>query len=297
MAKREQVSRLGVPMSAIVDIEDRPEIRKRRVRLGFTDLNEQYFYGGNPLISTLVAALSSLFPPGEREFVRSVTAYLDELPADSPLVEAIREFSGQEGQHAHQHRAANLMLDQLGYGATRCSAELEREIHENAPKRSKSQRLAMTAGAEHLTAILGNFVLSNPQFLEPLPTEMRQLLIWHAIEEIEHKAVAFDVHEACVGDRREMRLFFLIESVLFAQAVIATQWWMLREMKARPRLRDVTDTWRILWGRKGLVRSLRKPFMAFFRKDFHPWHNDDRALITQWKTTLEAMTGSTSNAA
>ena len=52
--------------------------------------------------------------------------------------------------------------------------------------------LAGTAAAEHFTAILADGAFKRG-ILDALHPLMQQLLAWHAAEEIEHKAVAFDV--------------------------------------------------------------------------------------------------------
>src|SRR3546814_18954071 len=50
----------------------------------------------------------------------------------------------------------------------------------------------LTCALEHFTAILANAVLSDPAHLVGADTEAQRMWRWHAVEEIEHKAVAYD---------------------------------------------------------------------------------------------------------
>ena len=76
-------------------------------------------------------------------------------------------------------------------------------------KLSPSRQLAGTCGAEHYTAVLANAILSHPEWLEGATPVMAKLWRWHAIEETEHKSVAFDVYRECVGNQRLRRIIFL----------------------------------------------------------------------------------------
>src|SRR5207244_3358365 len=55
--------------------------------------------------------------------------------------------------------------------------------------------LAVTIALEHFTAIMADAMLTNDGVLEGADPRMAALWRWHAIEETEHKAVAFDVYK------------------------------------------------------------------------------------------------------
>ena len=85
-------------------------------------------------------------------------------------------------------------------------------------------RLAYTAALEHYTATIAEALLSKPEAQALLgDTEVRSILLWHALEESEHKAVAFDAYRA-VGGTERMRLWgFRIMTVgLLGLVVVAT---------------------------------------------------------------------------
>ena len=78
----------------------------------------------------------------------------------------------------------------------------------------------MTVGMEHLTAIMAEHILTTPEALEPLDETVKELLYWHAVEEIEHKAVAFDVYREHVNDE------FMRKRVMVI-SMIKTKWWLM----------------------------------------------------------------------
>ena len=56
---------------------------------------------------------------------------------------------------------------------------------------------------EHFTATLAELVLTNEEIRDLMGDDaVRDLFVWHALEESEHKAVAFDVYKAVGGGER-----------------------------------------------------------------------------------------------
>ena len=72
-----------------------PKIEPRRMSFDFEAERRRFWYADNAVLTTFMAALSSTFPPGEREFVRSVLHYREQL--DGELLEQVRAFAAQEG--------------------------------------------------------------------------------------------------------------------------------------------------------------------------------------------------------
>lgn len=132
-----------------------------------------------------------LFPAGERFFIRSVRHYLDRVSPD--LAAQVKGFFGQEGRHAQAHERLFDTLRAQGFDIDSILARYERlayhYIEKSAPH---AVRLAVTVALEHFTAILAEDALTGDALAYADP-EVRRLLEWHAVEELEHKAVAFDV--------------------------------------------------------------------------------------------------------
>jgi predicted metal-dependent hydrolase len=258
----------------------------RRPKWDFADLKERFFFGGNGLKSAFVVALSGSFPPGEKEFIQSVRLFMDEV-RDPKLIADVKDFTAQEGQHSLQHKLMNEAFDRLGYSATRVSEQFEEIEQEWAKERSDADRLAATVVMEHITAVMAHFALTRPEEFEPLPDSVRELLLWHAIEEIEHKSVAFDVYEECVGDRNRLRRQLLLHMVLFPLGIRDFQRMLLRELGHKPTWKERAEMARYLLGPGGLVVSVLPRYLALLKPGFHPWDVDNSDLVDEWKDRLQ----------
>jgi predicted metal-dependent hydrolase len=258
----------------------------RRPKWDFADLKERFLFGGNGLKSAFVVALSGSFPPGEKEFIQSVRLFVDRV-RDPKLIADVKDFTAQEGQHSLQHKLMNEAFDRLGYSATRVSEQFEEIEQEWAEERSDADRLAATVVMEHITAVMAHFALTRPEEFDPLPDSVRELLLWHAIEEIEHKSVAFDVYEECVGDRNRLRRQLLLHMVLFPLGIRDFQRMLLRELGHKPTWKERAEMARYLLGPGGLVVSVLPRYLALLKPGFHPWDVDNSDLVDEWKDRLQ----------
>ena len=83
--------------------------------------------------------------------------------------------------------------------------------------------LAATCALEHFTAILAELLFANEELRAQMEPEMRRLWLWHAIEETEHKAVAFDMYQAVGGTYPLRVLVMLFTSITFAANIARFQ--------------------------------------------------------------------------
>lgn len=168
-------------------------LRARKFPGRFAGDLPRHWLGGNALATHLANGVNLLFPAGERFFVRSVRRYLDRLEGDPELAAAVRAFGQQEGLHAAAHEKLFAELEGQGL-SIRPFLRVYEAIAYGFIERVCPEKLALatTAACEHFTAILAeNFLREDLGQL--MPDTMRQLLGWHAAEEIEHRAVAFEV--------------------------------------------------------------------------------------------------------
>lgn len=172
---------------------------------------------GNPLASCLGNALHMVFPAGERFFVRSLMHYEEHLRGDVELWKRVRGFAGQEGQHGYQHERVFERLREQGVPVDAFLRIYERWAYQFLVTLfpSKKVHLASTVAAEHLTATLARVALENGAF-DHMSKEMGDLLRWHALEELEHQHVAWDVLQE-IDDSYPLRMLgaALVCSVLF----------------------------------------------------------------------------------
>ncbi|CAM3838429.1 metal-dependent hydrolase [Parendozoicomonas haliclonae] len=260
-------------------------IQPRRMVFPFKQMKAKRFFDNNALKSALVAALSSTFPPGEGEFIASVRNYRDQIQ-DPVLKEQIRGFIGQEGHHSHQHKQANRALKELGWDAERLEVGFQKELDRRAPKLKKRFRLAMTVGMEHVTAIMAQHLLNNPQVFDSLEPAARELLYWHAVEEIEHKAVAFDVFMLCDGDQKYLRRILRLATVLFAVRIGIYMVLLMKWGRMWPSWKEVKSFASFLWGKEGFMTAMKQPYKDYFKPGFHPWDHKNQHLVEKWETSI-----------
>src|SRR5690606_31086079 len=134
-------------------------------------------------------------------------------------------------------------------------------------------QLGATVALEHFTAILAHALLADPRHLQGAEPQVAALWRWHAIEEIEHKAVAFDAFRLATG--------------LLFRVVAGNMGDFLRQDGVRGR-RAALGSLNLLWRRPGLLRQVLSAYLAWFRPGFHPWDHDDRALIARAEQALAA---------
>src|SRR4051812_25287406 len=160
------------------------------------DLPKHFAADRDIVTSHVLAVLSSVFPDGEDYFVRSVAAVRDQI-SDPRLARDVDGFIGQENMHGREHRALNERLGRLGYPTSAIGAYVRWLFTSRERIRNVRVHLAFTAALEHYTATLAETLLSDPDARAVIGhPAVRSLLLWHALEEAEHKAVAFDVYRA-----------------------------------------------------------------------------------------------------
>jgi uncharacterized protein len=272
------------------------EVPTRRISFAYPELDglPKYFMGdGDPVMSHVVAVLSGLFPPGEDFFVRSVRAYRDRI-TDPELRKQVNGFIGQEAIHGREHRALNERLAELGYptGAVERFVTGLFRISDRLPGRAR--RLATTAALEHYTATLAEVLLADAEARRLFAVdEVRNLLLWHALEEAEHKSVAFDVFQTVSGDHRLRSAVMNLTTVGFIGITTA---WTAVSIVSDP------GTWRHP-GRvlRGLAATRRSPWLTadtwrrlrdYNRSDFHPDDHDSTELLAHWRDVLFGSDGS-----
>jgi len=257
------------------------QVRRPSLELG-PDLPREW-YGGDPFATHYLDSLSSVFPDGEAFFVRSVLRFRDRVE-DPELRRAIHGFAGQEGQHSHQHDLHLALLARHGYGAlarmNRAGDSIMRSLNRRVPRFA----LAATAALEHLTALLARRILEHDsRFTAPMDPRMGALWRWHALEEAEHKTVAFDVLRR-VAPSYSLRAFALVFTTigLFSEMLVRTAYMLWKDGA----LRELRTGARFLFGGEGLLRGVGRDYRAWFRRDFHPSQIDDTALIETWRARI-----------
>lgn len=256
------------------------EIQIRPLDHQIPDDLPRYWANNDPFFTHFLNALSTFFPEGERFFIQSVRHFQNQI-TDPVLQHQIKAFIKQEANHSRAHQHYNHVLFKQGYHAI---AKYE-QIEINRVKRF-SQRcdhdflLAVTVAAEHFTAMLAHQALIdfNRLFKNTHPA-MKKLWYEHAVEETEHKSVAFDVYQIVCSNLRMRRRAFIIFTVDMLLRTFARHCYFLAKDGKLFDLKLWLHGINLLYGKHGLFRLVAKKWLAYFRADFHPWEIDNRYLI------------------
>jgi predicted metal-dependent hydrolase len=245
------------------------------------DLSEipRHWAGGNPVATAISNGINMLFPHGERFFVRSVHHYMDRIQ-DPDLRAQVKAFFKQEGHHASAHDDFNNILRKQGFEIDRFLDRYMRLSSWIESKMPAKLNLAGTAAAEHFTAILADGAFSKG-VLDELDPTVQQLMAWHAAEEIEHKAVAFDVlHQ--IDPRYAVR----VAGLAYATVMLGMFWVWGTTMLLRQERLGLREVLRQLRGMSKTDPVIRRVFIKgirqYIRRDFHPRQNANEHLAAEW---------------
>ncbi len=264
------------------------EVHTRRIKFAYPQgALRRHYVDGDLVMSHVVAVLSATFPPGEDFFVRSVRHFSDQI-TDPELKRQVAGFIGQEVTHGREHRELNRRLQEMGYPTHRVARFVKWSLLDAEKRVSPRLRLAYTAALEHYTATIAEALLSKPAAQELLgETEVRSILLWHALEESEHKAVAFDAYRAVGGTERMRRWGFRIMSVgLLGLVAGATALSMLLTDKSTYHPVRLVRSLARLRHSPFLERDVIQHLRAYTREGFHPDDIDATELLETWRTEL-----------
>lgn len=268
-----------------------PVRRDVKINLNEKRINDWHEQGAH--VTHFFNALSVLFPAGERLFMDSVRAYKDQVQ-DPELKKAITTFIGQEALHSREHEEYNEMMDRSGVPALKLDKMLWNLLGGLQNTLGRKLALAGTIALEHYTAIMANAVLSDKHVLgEKSDESFRQMWQWHAYEETEHKAVAYDVWNTVMPDNvynRFIRRFGMVLATLIFWPVI--MYFHARLVLADPNtkgkhLQGYKAVGSILLGKEGIFRKAIGEFFDYFKADFHPWEHDNSAYLNEIDAFVE----------
>jgi uncharacterized protein len=240
----------------------------RQPELSFGPEIARYWFCDNPTITHNFNGYNLMFPTFERFFIRSVLYYKDRI-TDPQLKAQVAAFVSQEANHARAHEDYFALLEQQGYPVRRHLKRFDRYTGTIERLASPKLRIAMTAAAEHYTATLANIILHTPSLVERMAPEMQKLIVWHAVEEMEHRSVAFNV-------MRQAEVGYLVRILAFLMVTLDSLLWvnlgsflflrtdrisLFRSLRYKLRFR------REFPAVSGLFR---RSLLAYFRRGYHP---------------------------
>lgn len=259
-------------------------IPPRQVSFKMPNKKKRYAVDNNATATLFLAMLSGFFPPGEMFFVESVRRFRDRV-TDPELKAAISGFIGQEAIHSREHERLNAFFMEQGIDAK----TPERAVKVGLwllERLSPKQQLACTTLMEHFTALLAEELLTDNELTSKFDPEFLPMWQWHALEELEHKAVAYDVQEL-VGNDRGLRIkasLFVVGAIL-PPALLSWLYLVAREGKLTD-IKDLSNGLNLILGKKGFVRRILPKMSFYSARSFHPNKHDTSALEKQWRNNL-----------
>ena len=277
-------------MNALVQYHVAPIVRSN-LDFKLADV-PRYWFAGDPFLTRMFDALSLTFPDGERYFIQSVRLFRDQIQ-DPDLKQRVADFIRQEAQHGIAHDKMNQVMKDQGMPVDQFIQRLNKVFKFELKYRSPQYNIAMTAAAEHLTALMAETFYGEKETLQDAHPYVRALFAWHAIEEMEHRDVAFDVMQQ-VGNVHEVtrKMALVLTTGLMFGFTLYRANVMLKcdGFNRTQRLKMNVRGLQWLFGKQGKLRKMQSQYRDWFKPDFHPSQHPIIAHYDVWLDTL-AQTG------
>lgn len=232
-----------------------------------------YWLANNPYKTRVVDAVQATFPDGERYFIASVRAFREQIK--NPVLRAeVKDFMLQEGQHGIVHSRYNERLRRQGIHVEAFTKHTKQITDTRLRRYSAGYNVALTAALEHFTAMMAELFFAEKAVLAGADHRVRAMMAWHAIEEMEHKAVAFDVMQQVARVGYLKRTLAMTHATFsFTLFIIIAPWYMLGmdglSRSARLKLYIKNIGW-MLHPRRGIFMRMLPMLARYYKPGFHP---------------------------
>lgn len=262
-----------------------PAIIPRNLHFEFDKSLPLNWHSGDPLITAYFDALSLTFPIGERFFVDSVRHYAKDV-TDPDLRRDVQAFMSQESIHGREHETYNELMAKRGFPVDRTQriiGAMTRFMKRHLPH---SQQLAATCALEHYTALFAEASLGTTDPFADAHPFYRDLWHWHAMEEEEHKAVAFDVFQTVVPGLRGylIRCYsMVISSIMFNSMAVYLTLWIAAQRGELFNLRSWGRALWFHWVAPGAYPHVLMGVLRYFSPSFHPAKRHVAPEVLAWR--------------
>lgn len=271
---------------------DNISLKHRNIQFELGEILSTDWVNNDPFDTAVFNAMSVNFPNGEKHFMDSVRAYKDKIK-DEKLLEEVQTFCRQEGTHSREHRKYNKLLykhrgydqEQLERPYLKNRHKVEGDILEKSPRFGKMVLLASTVASEHFFASLGENILEG-KLLGNVDNVAGDIWRWHALEEVEHKAVAIDVFNHMKGSDELRRKVMMNSAYVIIKSTLQQVYLILKHDKQLWKWNTLKGLCKFFFSKKGFIRLHIPAYRAYFKKDFHPWDYDNSQLINEWTDKL-----------
>jgi hypothetical protein len=271
----------------------KPEAKVRKVNFKFEKPFPKHWHNNNPIATHFMNAQHLVFPDGEKFFIRSVKEFADVYKNDPELKKRVDNFIGQEGTHFAEHQKFwDIMESQdiqpmkfVDYYRRTMWQGVEIWMRKKLTRNNLGNKLALsiTVALEHYTAMLAESGIVNKDTIaQHMPDEMRDLFLWHAAEEIEHKSIPFDVLKK-VDDSYALRISGMVVATMGLWYYLLVGTAMLTRNDKDVKTQDIPKYIRefVTKFKDNTGKTLASQFGEYFRRDFHPDQIDNYHLAEE----------------
>ena len=248
----------------------------RKLQFEYPDDLRAHWHPARPEWSQMVNAASLLMPYLEPYLIDAIRAALPAI-TDPALREEARGYMGQEAHHYKQHRRFNELLVARGYDGIRgYERTLAADYARFAHGRPLAFQLAYAAGFETMALAIGHMLIRmRTFFFAQADPAVTSLVLWHFVEELEHKHAAFEVYQHVVG-RWGMRVYGL------GFAMVHTLGRTRRAYVMLLRHDGLWGRWRTRLRVKLLLARIFGYMLPWIVEALSPWHQPRRFRDPAW---------------
>lgn len=264
---------------------DATRMTVRRVPFAYRRETAAHWNAARPEFSQIVNSASLAMPYLEPYLIKTMREARP-LITDANLVRDLDLYCAQESTHYRQHRKFN---DELKALSPETIAEHESVLAEDYARlgRERSLRfnLAYAEGFESMALAIGHMLIEDREFLfGDSESAVASLVLWHFVEEIEHKNVTFDVFKHLYGS-----YVWRIAGLVYATFHI-----MARTRRGYHALLKEDGLWKDFHSRLALARVLLHIFgklapklLRILHPAYHPSKVADPSWMTAWVKLYE----------
>ena len=212
------------------------------------------------------------------------------------LQKQVKAFIGQEAHHGKEHESFNNMMSRKGIPVEQIDKFTKIGLGRQEKFYSPERLLAKTCALEHFTALFAETLLAHPELIEEVDESLKPLWIWHAIEESEHKSVAYDVYQEQVGDYWIRVSEMAITTLLFSFFSTLHTAQLLHAAKDLPKQKtSLRQRAKGLWKHRDVFAELGKHYISYYSPGFHPTQKDSSDLRNKGLAMLTRYVGEKAN--
>lgn len=264
--------------------QERNELVVRKIPFDFDENINPVWHAGKPEWSHMVNGASLTMPYLEPFLIRTMREAMTHITDDN-LMQDARDFNGQEGQHYVNHRTFNELLKANGYPELAVLEEAMADDFSRFKNRSLKWRLAYTAGFETMTMGVTDWLINNRRALfSGADPSVTSLVLWHMVEETEHKNVAFDVYQHIYGN-------YLAR----AWGVYCGSWHVMQcshrayklMLKKDGRWHNMKSRWRLLKMEAAFLANVGRFLLHSMLPGHNPKNVTDPSWVSEWAEAYE----------